>query len=105
MDYIFLKYINNTVLKNGIEKYFLNSHDNIEYFKKDKSDKDKLPKDKSTKDKSTKTRPKAKVYHHKVGSAKSEYTEDFENNKKDKIYIMLPKNSLKNSIDIWIPNF
>jgi len=160
MDTIF-KYVNNvfeglnnTIIKNQIEEYFLNSSSTIEHFKKDKKPKKTDDKPKAAKTPKAPKKPKAKVYHHKAGSAKSEYTEDFKNNKKpkktddepkpksaktpkapkapktpkaakakvyhhkagadkskytedftnseNKIYIMLPKNSFKNSVDILI---
>jgi len=160
--------LNNTVLKSKIEEFFLSS-DNIEHFKKDKKEKkdkkkkadedgeDKEDKEdkKDKKDKASKSKPK--VYHHKAGSDKSKYTEDFKSDKKDKkdkkkkddedvntddskdkkkkdkkskptvyhhkagsdkskytedftnsenkLYIMLPKNTSNNSIDIWLPKF
>ena len=157
MDNIF-KYINNvyeglnnTILKNQIEEYFLNPSSTIEHFKKDKKPKKKTDTPKS-KPKSKPKKSKGKVYHKKAGSDKSKYTEDFKDNKKSKsaktpkaaktpksaktpkaskksnkgkvyhkkagadkskytedftnsekkIYIMLPKNSFKNSVDILI---
>jgi hypothetical protein len=78
-----------------------------EDFKSDKKDK-KSKKDKKNKEDSkpkSKKMKKAKVYHKKSSAAaRAKYTEDFTNSE-NKIYIMLPKSSLNNSIDIWLPNF
>jgi len=129
-----------TIFKSNIfEEYFLNFFSTTEHFKKDKkptasntSETPQKPKTKKgkvyhhkagtakseysedfkndknknkTKISETPEKPKTKkgkVYHHKAGSAKSEYTEDFTNSKK-KIYIMFPKNSFENSVNILIP--
>ena len=77
--------------------------------KKDKKDKKKKKDEEDTDDskekkKDKKAKSKPKVYHHKAGSDKSKYTEDFTNSE-NKLYIMLPKNTSNNSIDIWLPKF
>ena len=36
---------------------------------------------------------------------KNQIEEYFLSSSENKIYIMLPKSDLKNSIDIWLPNF